>query len=143
MDTKPIALKHIVGGDTIGGRLRTLRMEHELSVKALSFEIDFTEQVEVRADERMQWDETTCESVNNEKGEVVLFTDVDKVAVCKFNIRTPVGATWTASLIPLTASAMDAFSIVEDSKYGDVGTDEWQYLKIKIIFCWVGRAKLR
>ena len=95
-------------------------------------EIDFTEQVEVRADERMQWDETTCESVNNEKGEVVLFTDVDKVAVCKFNIRTPVGATWTASLIPLTASAMDAFSIVEGSKYGDVGTDEWQYLKIKI-----------
>lgn len=95
-------------------------------------EIDFTEQVEVRADERMQWDETTCESVNNEKGKVVLFTDVDKVAVCKFNIRTPVGATWTASLIPLTASAMDAFSIVEGSKYGDVGTDEWQYLKIKI-----------
>lgn len=97
-----------------------------------SEEIDFTEQVEVRAWECMQWDETTCESVNYEKGEVVLFTDVDKVAVCKFNIRTPVGATWTASLIPLTASAMDAFSIVEGSKYGDVGTDEWQYLKIKI-----------
>ena len=44
MDTKPIALKHIVGGDTICGRLRTLRIEHGLSVKALSFEIDFTEQ---------------------------------------------------------------------------------------------------
>lgn len=44
MDTKPIALKHIVGGDTIGGRLRTLRIEHDMSVKALSFEIDFTEQ---------------------------------------------------------------------------------------------------
>ena len=97
-----------------------------------SEEIDFTEQVVVEEEECMQWDETTCESVNNEKGEVVLFTDVDKVAVCKFNIRTPVGATWTASLIPLTASAMDAFSIVEGSKYGDVGTDEWQYLKIKI-----------
>ena len=95
-------------------------------------EIDFTEQVEVREKEWMQWDKTTCENVNDEKGEVVLFTDVDKVAVCKFNIRTPVGATWTASLIPLTASAMDAFSIVEDSKYGDVGTDDWQYVKIKI-----------
>ena len=95
-------------------------------------EIDFTEQVEVRENEWMQWDETTCENVNDKKGEVVLFTDVDKVAVCKFNIRTPVGATWTASLIPLTASAMDAFSIVEDSKYGDVGTDDWQYVKIKI-----------
>ena len=97
-----------------------------------SEEIDFTEQVEVREGEWMQWDESSCESVNDKKGEVVLFTDVDKVAVCKFNIRTPVGATWTASLIPLTASAMDAFSIVEDSKYGDVGTNDWQYVKIKI-----------
>ena len=95
-------------------------------------EIDFTEQVEVREGEEMQWDEETCENVNNEKGEVVLYTDDEKVAVCKFNIRTPVGATWTASLIPLTASAMDAFSIVEDSKHGVVGTDDWQYVKIKI-----------
>ena len=95
-------------------------------------EIDFTEQVEVREYEWMQWDETTCESVDDVNGRVVLFTDVNKVATCKFNIRTPVGATWTASLIPLTASAMDAFSIVEDSKYGDVGTDDWQYVKIKI-----------
>ena len=94
-------------------------------------EIDFTEQVEVREYEWMQWDETTCENVNDEKGEVVLFTDVNKVAECKFKIRTPIGATWTASLIPLTASAMDAFSIVEGSKYGDVG-DDWQYVRIKI-----------
>jgi hypothetical protein len=27
---------------------------------------------------------------------------------------------------------MDAFSIVEDSKYGYVGTNDWQYVKIKI-----------
>lgn len=95
-------------------------------------EIDFAEQVEVRAEEKMEWVEGTYESINIPDGEVVLFTDTEKVAVCKFNIRTPVGATWTASLIPLTASAMDAFSIVEDSKYGVVGTDEWQYVKIKI-----------
>lgn len=95
-------------------------------------EIDFTEQVEVRETEKMQWVEGTYESLNEEKGEVVLYTDVDKEAICKFNIRTPVGATWTASLIPLTASAMDAFSIVEDSKYGVVGTEDWQYVKIKI-----------
>ena len=95
-------------------------------------EIDFTEQVEVREAEKMQWVEGTYESLNEEKGEVVLYTDADKVAICKFNIRTPVGATWTASLIPLTASAMDAFSIVEDSKDGVVGTDDWQYVKIKI-----------
>ena len=97
-----------------------------------SEEIDFTEQVEVRAEEKMMWVEGTYESINIPKGEVVLFTDVDKVAVCKFNIRTPVGATWTASLIPLTASAMDAFSIVEDSKYGEVGTDKMQSVKVKI-----------
>ena len=97
-----------------------------------SDEIDFAEQVEVRAEEKMEWVEGTYESINIPDGEVVLFTDTEKVAVCKFNIRTPVGATWTASLIPLTASAMDAFSIVEDSKYGVVGTNEWQYVKIKI-----------
>ena len=95
-------------------------------------EIDFTQQVEVRETEKMHWVEGTYESLNEAKGEVVLFTDVDKVAICEFNIRTPVGATWTASLIPLTASAMDAFSIVEDSKYGSVGTDETQRVKIKI-----------
>ena len=93
-------------------------------------EIDFTEHVEVP--EKMEWVEGTYESWNRDTGEVVLFTDVDKVAECRFKIRTPVGATWTASLIPLTASAMDAFSIVEDSKYGVVGTEDWQYVKIKI-----------
>lgn len=100
--------------------------------KTQTEEIDFTEQVVVRDGEWMQWDETSCESVDDVNGRVVLFTDIDKVATCKFNIRTPIGATWTASLIPLTASAMDAFSIVEGSKYGDVGTDNWQYIKIKI-----------
>ena len=94
--------------------------------------IDFTEQIEVRDTEKMHWVEGTYESINEEKGELVLFTDVDKIAVCEFNIRTPIGATWTASLIPLTASAMDAFSIVEDSKYGEVGTDVMQRVKIKI-----------
>ena len=93
-------------------------------------EIDFSEQVEVT--EKMQWVEGTYESLNIAKGEVVLYTDVDKVAICRFKIGTPRGATWTASLIPLTPSAMDAFSIVEGSKYGVVGSDEWQQVKIKI-----------
>ena len=95
-------------------------------------EINFSDQVEVRETEKMQWMEGTYESLNEQKGEVVLYTDVDMVATCRFNIRAPKNATWTASLIPLTASAMDAFSIVEDSKYGVVGTDNWQYVKIKI-----------
>lgn len=94
--------------------------------------IDFTQQVEVRENEKMHWVEGTYESLNEANGEVVLFTDVDKIAICQFNIRTPVGATWTASLIPLTASAMDAFSIVEGSEHGVVGTDKMQQVKIKI-----------
>ena len=95
-------------------------------------EINFDDQVEVWETEKMQWVEGTYESLSEKKGEVVLYTDVDKVAICEFNIRTPVGATWTASLIPLTASAMDAFSIVEDSKHGVVGTEKMQQVKIKI-----------
>lgn len=95
-------------------------------------EINFSEQIEVRETEKMQWVAGTYESLNEPKGEVVLYTDVDMVATCRFNIRAPKNATWTASLIPLTASAMDAFSIVEDSKYGVVGSDDWQYVKIKI-----------
>ena len=95
-------------------------------------EINFSEQIEVMETEKMQWVAGTYESLNEPKGEVVLYTDVDMVATCRFNIRAPKNATWTASLIPLTASAMDAFSIVEDSKYGVVGSDDWQYVKIKI-----------
>ena len=64
-----------------------------------SEEIDFTEQVEVREGEWMQWDESSCESVNDKKGEVVLFTDVDKVAVCKFNIRTQQSQTFMKFLL--------------------------------------------
>ena len=92
-------------------------------------EIDFAQQIEVA--KKMDWEKGTYEDWNRDTGEVVLFTDIDKVAVCTFEISAPVGATWTASLIPLTASAMDAFSIVEGSKYGDVGTGETQ-VKIKI-----------
>ena len=93
--------------------------------------IDFAEQVVVEEGKEMRWVEGTYESINN-KGEVVLFTDVDKIATCEFNILSPAGATWTASLIPLTASAMDAFSIVEETKYGEVGTANMQQVKIKI-----------
>ena len=95
-------------------------------------EIDFSQDVLVPDGGLMKWVEGTYESINIPKGEVVLYTDVDKVAVCEFNLSAPVGATWTASLIPLTASAMDAFSIVEDSKYGEVGTDKMQSVKVKI-----------
>ena len=93
-------------------------------------EIDFSEQVSSK--NPIQWLDGTYWSHDDKKCELVVFTDESITATCKFKIDTPVGATWTASLIPLTASAMDAFSIVEDTKYGDVGTGEWQYVKLKV-----------
>ena len=93
-------------------------------------EIDFSEQVSSK--DPIEWVPGTYESVDEEKCEVVVYTDESMVATCRFKIDTPVGATWTASLIPLTESAMDAFSIVEGTKYGEVGTGEWQYVKIMV-----------
>ena len=51
-----------------------------------------------------------------------MFSDEDITAVCKFRIDTPKGSTWTASLIPI-AGHQDAFTIVEGTKYGEVGVD--------------------
>lgn len=93
-------------------------------------EIDFSETVTIPGP--MEWIEGTYESHDDVNCKVVLYTDESMVASCRFKIDTPVGATWTASLIPLTASGMDAFSIVEDTKCGEVGTGEWQYVKIKV-----------
>lgn len=93
-------------------------------------EIDFSEQVS--SNDPIEWIDGTYQSHDNVNCELVVFSDESVTATCKFKIDTPVGSTWTASLIPLTASAMDAFSIVEDTKYGDVGTGQWQYVKIKV-----------
>ena len=62
----------------------------------------------------------------------MLYSDVNIEATCYFNIQAPVGATWTASLIPLTASAMDAFSIVEETKHGVVGSADMQRIRIRV-----------
>ena len=96
-------------------------------------EIDFSQEVQIGDEEnKIHWVEGTYENLNVAKGEVVLFNDVDKVATCYFNIQAPVGATWTASLIPLTASAMDAFSIVDGTNNGVVGSTDMQPIKIRI-----------
>ena len=96
-------------------------------------EIDFTEQIQIGDEEnKIHWVEGTYESWNREKGEVVLYSDVNIEATCYFNIQAPVGATWTASLIPLTASAMDAFSIVEETKHGVVGSADMQRIRIRV-----------
>ena len=93
-------------------------------------EIDFSQTVTCSA--KMEWVPGTYEKHDDVNCKVVLFTDKSITATCRFKIDTPLEATWTASLIPLTSSAMDAFSIVEDTKYGEVGTNEWQYVKIQV-----------
>lgn len=93
-------------------------------------EIDFAQTVTCSA--KMEWVPGTYESVDPVNCKVVLYTDKSITATCRFKIDTPVNATWTASLIPLTSSAMDSFNIVEDSKYGPVGNNEWQYVKIQV-----------
>ena len=88
--------------------------------------IDFTNQISVSSP--IIWDPRTVQYVNEEAGEVILYSDGSMVATCNFHIDTPQGATWTASLIPIEGS-VDAFKIVEDTKYGAVGVDS----QIKII----------
>lgn len=90
-------------------------------------EIDFSDQVTVS--KTLDWDESTVESCDETKGEVVLYTDDDMVAVVDFQINSPQGATWTASLIPIEGH-QDAFTLVDGSKYGSVGTPS--QIKIKV-----------
>lgn len=89
-------------------------------------EIDFTNQISVSSP--ITWDARTVQYVNEQAGEVILYSDGSMVATCNFHIDTPHGATWTASLIPIEGS-VDAFKIVEYTKYGAVGVDS----QIKII----------
>ena len=90
-------------------------------------EIDFSEQVS--ASMRLSWVEGTVEDDIKAEGKVILYSNTDVTAICRFKIDTPKWATWTASLIPIEGH-QDAFVIVEDSKYGPVG-DECS-IKIKV-----------
>ena len=90
-------------------------------------QIDFTETV--YASKPLTWVEGTVEYDDPATGRVILFSDEDMVAECKFKIDTPRGATWAASLISIEGRP-DAFSIVEDTKYGPVGLE--RSIKIKI-----------
>ena len=90
-------------------------------------EIDFTEQV--YASMPLTWDGDTVEEDNSNKGRVLLYSNETITAVCRFKIDTPKGATWTASLISLEGHP-DAFTIVEDTRYGPVGLES--VIKIKI-----------
>ena len=89
--------------------------------------IDFSDQVSVST--TMTWE--NVRSVNYETGEVILFDDVNTPATCKFHILTPKGATWTASLIPIEGH-QDAFSFIEETKYGAVGGEQDSYFKLVV-----------
>lgn len=89
--------------------------------------IDFSDQVSVSA--TMTWE--NVRSVNYETGEVILFDDVNTPATCKFHILTPKGATWTASLIPIEGH-QDAFSFIEETKYGAVGGEQDSFFKLVV-----------
>ena len=89
--------------------------------------IDFSNQISVS--KPITWEAKTVQYVNEQAGEVILYSDNAIVATCNFHIDTPQGATWTASLIPIEGN-VDAFKIVEDTKYGAVGVDS--QVKIRV-----------
>lgn len=89
--------------------------------------LDFTDQISVS--NPITWIPNSVESVDYEKGEVVLYTDSYSVAVCNFRIDTPAGATWTASLIPVEGYS-DAFKILDNTKYGAVGVDSEVHIQV-------------
>lgn len=89
--------------------------------------IDFTDQITVS--NPLTWVPNSVESVDYEKGEVVLYTDSYSVAICNFRIDTPAGATWTASLIPVEGYS-DAFKILDNTKYGAVGVDSEVHIQV-------------
>lgn len=89
--------------------------------------IDFTDQITVS--NPLTWVPNSVESIDYEKGEVVLYTDSYSVAICNFRIDTPAGATWTASLIPVEGYS-DAFQILDNTKYGAVGVDSEVHIQV-------------
>lgn len=89
--------------------------------------IEFSDQVTVY--KALEWDENSVESIDETKGEVVLYTDDDIVAEAYFQINSPQGATWTASLIPVEGH-QDAFTLVEGAEPRLVGT--LSKIKIKV-----------
>lgn len=89
--------------------------------------IDFSDQITIS--NPITWVPNSVESVDYNKGEVVLYTDSYSVAVCNFRIDTPAGATWTASLIPIEGYS-DAFKILDNTKYGTVGVDSEIHIQV-------------
>ena len=90
--------------------------------------LEFSDQV--FATMPLTWEPRTVEHDDVPHGNVILISDNSIVAVCKFRIQSPAGATWTASLIPVEGRS-DAFEIMDGTKYGAVGTDS--EIRIRVI----------
>lgn len=87
--------------------------------------IDFTEVVTVKT--KMNWERATVNpfdathAYNPATGEIIV-KQHGEPAICKFEIDTPSGATWNASLIQKDGH-IDAFAFVEGFSSGEVGKE--------------------
>lgn len=87
--------------------------------------IDFTEAVTIKT--KMNWERATVNpfdathAYNPETGEIIV-KQHGEPAICKFEIDTPSGATWNASLIQMDGH-IDAFAFVEGFSSGEVGKE--------------------
>ena len=107
--------KHVTYNMVISGERTITQFQINTVVEdwvRLPYEIDFSENVTTEG--HLEWVEGTFANHDPVNCRLVVYTDEQIAATCRFKIKTPVGASWTASLIPLTASAMDAFSIVDE-----------------------------
>lgn len=77
--------------------------------------LDYTQAVTVSP--RIEWTETTYQSINEENGSVYVrpWTADNKPVLlqCNFKIRTPENARWTAYLIPKEGNNTDAFQFTD------------------------------
>ena len=81
-------------------------------------EIDFSEVIAVSTTMKNNWQNVF--DVNYDTGEVILKQSTGEEATVNFQIDSPRGATWTASLIMIQGTT-DAVQFVEGYKYGKVG----------------------
>ena len=85
--------------------------------------LDYTQVVVVS--DKIQWHDNTISNLNEHTGEVVLFNDKKKPAECYFKLDAPMGATWTATLIPVGGTSTDAFEFVDPEKYDENKDDPY------------------
>lgn len=85
--------------------------------------LDFGDQIQVTVP--LTWSNVDYD--DTQAGVVYLNLEETVIAECDFRIETPLGATWTATLIPIEGN-QDGFTIVDGYQYGAVGINS----KIKI-----------